>query len=242
MLQGHGSDLVGGYMPFHLIDAVLGGSMLTLSLMIAAVAAYVCYGLSFLDEGLRGLAALLVFFFTMIGATGLFGRVIHAMCPLAVGTFSLIHPSRAANVWKLLGFLNLFNLSVLIHTYLCPVNLRWIVYRFLGAEIGSNVMIGGKIIEPWMISVGNTVILGEDCLVLGHVISRQEVTLGRVQIGDNVTIGVKAVIMPDVEIGSGAVVWAGAVVPMGTRIGPGEEWAGVPARRVTRSGRAQVSP
>jgi acetyltransferase-like isoleucine patch superfamily enzyme len=182
------------------------------------------------------MTSVFVFFFAIILVTGWQGRMIHRIFPLAAGTFSLEHPGKIANVWKLLGFLNLFNLSLLIHTYLCPVTLRWSVYRFLGAQIGNNVMVGGKIIEPWMVSIGNTVVLGEDCLVLGHTISRSNVTLGRVAIGNNVTIGVKAVIMPDVNIGDGAVVWAGAVVPRGTRIGPNEEWAGIPAHKVQKQG------
>jgi len=221
-------------MPFHLIDALLGGSMLTLALLAAAALGFCTYHIPFLSEGFAAMASVFAFFLGVILVTGWQGRMIHRISPLATGTFSLEHPGKAANVWKLLGFLNLFNLSILIHTYLCPVTLRWLVYRFLGAQIGNNVMIGGKIIEPWMVAIGNTVVLGEDCLILGHTISRNNVTLGRVAIGNNVTIGVKAVIMPDVNIGDGAVVWAGSVLPRGTRIGPGEEWAGIPARQVQK--------
>ena len=54
----------------------------------------------------------------------------------------------------------------------------------------------------------------------------------RIVLGNDVTIGVHGVIMSDVHIGDGAKVAAGAVVRKGTRIGPGEVWAGIPARRL----------
>jgi acetyltransferase-like isoleucine patch superfamily enzyme len=41
-----------------------------------------------------------------------------------------------------------------------------------------------------------------------------------------------AVILPGCEIADGATIAAGAVLSKGTRVGPGEVWAGVPARRV----------
>ena len=45
-------------------------------------------------------------------------------------------------------------------------------------------------------------------------------------------IGMGAVVMDRAVVGAGAVVAAGAVVLEGTQIGPGELWAGVPAKKV----------
>lgn len=223
-------------MPFHTIDAILGGVALTFSLLVAFAGASLAFHAADAVPSFAPLIAIAVFALLVIAMTGLIGRAVHARYPLVPGRLSLAVPGREANVWKLLGFLNLFNLSVLIHTYACPVTLRGVLYRFFGSRVGHNIMIGGKIIEPWMVSLGNLVILGEDSLVTGHLIRGSELILGRVRIGNNVTVGVKAVVMPDVEIGDGAVVWAAAVVPMGSRIGPGEEWAGIPARCVRRDG------
>ena len=41
-----------------------------------------------------------------------------------------------------------------------------------------------------------------------------------------------AVILPGCTIGDGAIIAAGAVLPMNTRVGPGEVWAGAPAKAV----------
>jgi acetyltransferase-like isoleucine patch superfamily enzyme len=38
--------------------------------------------------------------------------------------------------------------------------------------------------------------------------------------------------MPGVEIGEEAIVAAGSIVPMNTKIGAGEVWAGIPARKI----------
>ena len=82
------------------------------------------------------------------------------------------------------------------------------------------------------VNLGDEVILGEDSLVLGHLITKNKLFLGNVIIGNQVTIGVKSIIMPDVIIEDGAVVWAGSLVTKRTRIKKNEEWAGVPARKV----------
>jgi acetyltransferase-like isoleucine patch superfamily enzyme len=52
------------------------------------------------------------------------------------------------------------------------------------------------------------------------------------RIGRGVTVGLMAVILPGCTIGDGAVIAAGAVLMKGTRVEPGEIWAGSPARRV----------
>jgi len=47
-----------------------------------------------------------------------------------------------------------------------------------------------------------------------------------------VTIGVKSVVFPDVQIGDNALVAAGSVVVKGTRILANEIWGGLPAKKI----------
>jgi acetyltransferase-like isoleucine patch superfamily enzyme len=57
-------------------------------------------------------------------------------------------------------------------------------------------------------------------------------------------------VLPGCTIGDGAVIAAGSVLSKGARVGPGEVWAGVPARplgrrrlaRRRRAGTADVAP
>ena len=53
-------------------------------------------------------------------------------------------------------------------------------------------------------------------------------------IGRGVTVGLMAVILPGCTLGDGGVIAAGAVLMKGTKVGPGEIWAGSPARLVGR--------
>lgn len=219
-------------MRMNLKDLLLSGGLLVGMILFSLKISYAIYKLNFFPIEFQGIGILLIFLLLIILISILVGRVIHFIFPLETGLLDLNSKDFRVQVWKTLGFLNLFNLSVLIHTYLCPVNLRGIVYGLLGAHVGKFSMIGGKIIEPLMVSLGDEVILGEDSLVLGHLMTKNKLFLGKVIIGNRVTIGVKSIIMPDVIIEDGAVVWAGSFVAKGTRIKKNEEWAGVPARKV----------
>ena len=76
-----------------------------------------------------------------------------------------------------------------------------------------------------------------DAVVIGNRVNVQDCacihqTAGfPVVLGDDVSVGHGAVV-DGADIGEHAIVAAGAVVLAGTRVGPCEIWAGVPARRV----------
>jgi len=58
-----------------------------------------------------------------------------------------------------------------------------------------------------------------------------ENSFGPVTIGDYVFIGPRAIIMPDITIGNGAVVAAGAIVTK--NIPAFEVWGGIPAKKIS---------
>jgi len=120
----------------------------------------------------------------------------------------------------------------IIRSYILPVPVMRLVYLALGARLGTNTYSGGSILDPPLTKVGSNTIIGHDAVLFSHAIEGRHLALGMIEIGDNVTIGSKAIIMSDVKIGSGAIVSAGALVRKGTRIGPGEIWGGVPARLI----------
>ncbi len=55
-----------------------------------------------------------------------------------------------------------------------------------------------------------------------------------INIGDNVTIGAKSIIMSGVKIGNGSIIAAGSVVLKKTEIGSNEIWGGVPAKFIKK--------
>jgi acetyltransferase-like isoleucine patch superfamily enzyme len=95
--------------------------------------------------------------------------------------------------------------------------------------------------DPWAISIGRHTIVGHEACISGHQIQDQELLLGRVEVGDDVVIGARAFIWPDVKIGNGAKIAAYSVVMRGTVIPPGEVWGGIPARKLRGASEPQTN-
>lgn len=82
-------------------------------------------------------------------------------------------------------------------------------WRRRGAKIGQNVRITQDIdhINPHLITIGDR------CVIGGFILAHGPGTkIGPVTIGDEVYIGWNALILPNVTVGSGSFVGAGAVV------------------------------
>jgi serine acetyltransferase len=131
---------------------------------------------------------------------------------------------------NILFYLMLFN--SLIRTEFLPVPLKTLVYSLLGTKIGSNSFSPGTILDPPLTEIGDNSIIGHAATLYSHAIEGHHFALERIVLGNNVTVGAHAIIMSGVTVGDGAIVSAGAVVKKGTRIGPGEHWGGVPARKL----------
>ena len=123
---------------------------------------------------------------------------------------------------------------------------RYVNYlRSIGVQIGEDVTIYTPTrttideCHPWMITIGSHVRITQGVIILNHdyswsVFKGQDGSIlgasGKVEIGDNVFIGMNAVITRNVKIGSNVVIGAGSVV---TRDCPDNGvYAGNPARRI----------
>jgi acetyltransferase-like isoleucine patch superfamily enzyme len=106
--------------------------------------------------------------------------------------------------------------------------------------IGSGVYVnrGTMFDASERIEIGRGTMIGPYCYITDHdhgieagMDMRKQPLVGQaVRIGDGAWIGAGATILKGVEIGDGAIVGAGSVVT--GSVGPGEKWAGVPARRI----------
>jgi len=91
--------------------------------------------------------------------------------------------------------------------------------------------------EPWLIRLGNRVLVAPDVTFVTHGAAavfegkhKSLVSFGKIDIKDNVHIGVNVTILPNVTIGPNAVIGAGSVV---TRdVPPNTVVAGNPARPI----------
>ena len=119
----------------------------------------------------------------------------------------------------------------LTRSLLLPVPLMRVLYIALGARLGENTYSAGTILDPPLTTIGANTIVGHDALIFSHIVEGHDLTLAPVQIGNNVTIGAKAVIMPGVTIGDGAIIGVGAVVRKYASVDAGEVWVGNPAVR-----------
>lgn len=147
-----------------------------------------------------------------------------------------------------LMLLNLISCTIPFHS------LRKLAYRLAGVKIGKNSFIhmGTRFYLPINITIGNGTIIGDHCFLDGRgklavgdnvdiasqvLIYNSEHDVASVgfdpieepvEIGDYVFIGPRAIILPGVKIGKGAIVAAGAVVTSDVK--PFEIVGGVPAK------------
>lgn len=119
----------------------------------------------------------------------------------------------------------------------------------------STIHLGANFFNPSGITIGHDSIIGSRCFLDGraplkigsHSSLASEVMIyndehnihsddysnsfGPVTIGDYVFVGPRAIILPNVSIGDGAVIAAGAVVTKD--VPPFEVWGGVPAKKIS---------
>ena len=167
--------------------------------------------------------------FVYLYAFAVYRLFLHFM-PLVEG--ELAEGSRAEFVAQVNTLFYLVLFYSLIRSHFLQVPLMRLVYQALGTRMGKNTYSAGAILDPPLIEFGANCIVGHDAVLFSHAIEGRHFALSRIRVGNNVTIGATAVIMSGVTIGDGAIVSAGAIVLKDTRIGPGEVWGGVPAKRL----------
>lgn len=128
----------------------------------------------------------------------------------------------------LLFWLVMFN--SLLPSILIPVPLMRHIYIALGAKLGKETYCSGVIYDPILVTVGSNTIIGFDSFICPHALEGHKMAFYPVKIGDNVTIGMKSVIMAGTTIGDRSIIAAGSILTKGTIVGPDELWAGAPAR------------
>jgi acetyltransferase-like isoleucine patch superfamily enzyme len=161
-------------------------------------------------------------------------RVFLRYFPLREGEIAEHSREEFAYQVYLLFYLLLF--YPLTRNHLLPTPLMRLLYQALGARLGDNSYSAGVIMDPPLTELGANSLIGHDAVLFSHALEGHHLSHARIRIGDNVTVGAKAIVMSGVTIGDGAMVAAGAVVAKGTRIAPGEVWGGNPARLIRSPG------
>jgi acetyltransferase-like isoleucine patch superfamily enzyme len=136
------------------------------------------------------------------------------------------------NVYVLF-YLLLFN--SLTPSLLVPVPIMRLIYIGLGARLGKNTYSAGAILDPSLIEVGDNTIIGYDAVLCPHAVEGARVFFAKIKVGNNVTIGMRSMIMAGVTIEDGAIIAAGSFVKKGSFIKAGEVWGGTPAKLIRKS-------
>ena len=180
----------------------------------------------------RGVAIFLAWLVLLyLFAIGVY-RSFLALFPLEEGAID--KGSREEFIYHVYLLFNLALFQPLTRSLLIPVPLMRLIYLGLGAKLGDNTYSAGTILDPPLTRIGANSIVGHDAVLFSHAVEGEELSLAAIEIGNNVTIGAKAVIMPGVRIDDDAVVAVSSVVRKGTHVRSGERWGGIPAKLLRR--------
>ena len=96
-----------------------------------------------------------------------------------------------------------------------PIFDKNIIYRLASIKIGKNVSIAPRVqfdyFHPELIEIGNNVLIGDNVEIWSHNYGLNYFGIGHIKIGDNVTIGGSAIIMP-CEVGDNVTIGVKSIV------------------------------
>lgn len=119
--------------------------------------------------------------------------------------------------------------------------LCWLVERVLGPRSASCQFAEPYILDPHLVEIGSGVVLGFHSVISGHVQVNDKVFYRKVVIEDGAVVGGNAMILAGARIGRGAMIGVGAIVLPDTRVGQGEFWAGIPAKKICDLSRPEAA-
>ncbi len=161
--------------------------------------------------------------------------VYNFLLPTRVKPFKGGYFSIASIPWFLHnGLFYLVRYTVLPFFTLTPFGLLFL--QAMGMKLGKRAFVNTEFIsDPRLITLGDDVVIGGSVHLFAHFGGGGHLCVAPVVIGARVTIGQKATVMGDVEIGADATILPHSVLLPGSRVGAGETWGGVPARRIPRA-------
>ncbi|OGW84059.1 MAG: hypothetical protein A3C47_00095 [Omnitrophica bacterium RIFCSPHIGHO2_02_FULL_51_18] len=180
---------------------------------------------------------LLVFSFSIAFGYFIFGTALIFVCVLAKNIFGFrIKPGlfhiHSEDCLRWMGYNSLVltaNSAFLDVLRLSPF--QTIFYRAMGAKVGRGVNINtAGLADLSMLEIGDNVLIGGGVALICHASERGFLRLAPTKIGNNVSVGLGSVIMPDCEIGDGASIAPCSFLPKGTKIPAKGIWGGNPVK------------
>jgi hypothetical protein len=108
--------------------------------------------------------------------------------------------------------------------FITPTPLNLLFYRMMGMKIGKGAHINTtNISDPGLIEIEDKVTIGGSVHIIAHYASHGYLIVEKVKIRKGATVGLKATIMGDVEIGEGATIAPHEVILPKSRIPAGRK-------------------
>ena len=108
--------------------------------------------------------------------------------------------------------------------FVTPTPLNILFYRLMGMKIGKGAHVNTtNISDPCLIEIEDKVTIGGSVHIIAHYASHGYLIVAPVTIRKGATVGLKATIMGDVDIGEGATIGPHEVVLPKSRISPGRK-------------------
>ena len=211
-------------------DYMLCSVLLTTIACASALATFLATKFTFLWLPLgvyAGVFGVLCFLLSYGLISGLAVRLFVKFRPLKEGYSTM--DSTTFMDWKLLIMMSNFGQRAL-----APFNFFFLgsVFAALyGAKIGKNSAVSVTLADAFMVEIGDNTIVGAGTLICGNYLEKDKIFISPIKIGNNVTIGMNCVVLPNTTIGDGVTLSIGSVVMPGTIIPAGETWKGNPARK-----------
>ncbi|MCD6571703.1 MAG: hypothetical protein J7K62_00340 [Thermoplasmata archaeon] len=103
--------------------------------------------------------------------------------------------------------------------------------KLLGAKIGKNVILAGRINDPCLTEIGDNSVIGGHSIISAHT-GEDKLILKRVKIGKNCIVGGWAHIMPGVIMEDNSVLGARSLATKNKVLKSHKVYGGVPAREI----------
>jgi hypothetical protein len=177
----------------------------------------------------------LAFSFSISFGYFIFGTALIFLCVLTKNVFGFkiapglygIHSRECLSWMGYNSMILLANSAFLDVLRLSPF--QTLFYRLMGARVGERVNINtAGLADLSMLEIGDDVLIGGGVALICHASERGFIRLAPTRIGNQVSIGLGSVILPDCQIGDGASIAPCSFVPKGTRIPARGVWGGNP--------------
>lgn len=137
-------------------------------------------------------------------------------------------------------YLIFFNFFV--HNSFLPVPISRLFHQMLGAKFGPGSYSAGHILDPSYVEIGSNTLIGFGAVLTSHALEGENVIFEKIIVGNHVTIGLNAIVMPGVTIEDNAIIAAGALITKNTYIKNGEVWGGIPGKKLKDDQDKIISP